>query len=282
MGSLSRPGSLIFILILESIILKESLNVLKTAAVVTCILGIICTIQPWTDHDDMRRPECGALIPLKTNQSISDPHLTANIFNTGSYQSHDPDSMPESISENNNHITDSNLDINTAVKHDCDQVSMYNPLKGYICITINILSTVAILIYHKNTLCHQNVSILVFWAFLIGTPLSAAPMLIFEYNNLSVDWTMETILLVLANGIGASSLTMFSLLANQITSSLVVQLTSSLHIIMLLIGQYTLLKDINPGHQNLLEILGVCVVFIGSGLIPILMHFCDKDKKELD
>ncbi len=278
MGSLSRPGSLIFILILESIILKESLNALKTAAVLACILGIICTIQPWTDHDDMRRPECEAtsLIPLKANQSISDPHLTANIFNTGSYQSHDTDSIQESIRENNKNISDSNSETNTAVRHDCDHVSMYNPLKGYICITINILSTVAILIYHKNTLCDQNVSILVFWAFLIGSPLSAAPMLIFEHDNLSVDWTMETILLVLANGIGASSLTMFSLLANQITSSLIVQLTSSLHIIMLLVGQYTLLKDINPGHQNLMEILGVCVVFIGSGLIPILMHFCEK------
>ncbi len=236
-------------LIVESILLKESFNFLKTIAVFTCIIGIILTIQPWNNQKS-NSTESDALLPQLSNHSLEIPHrerLTISPIN------------------------------NTDVRNDCmegeegkNHGHEYNTLYGYICIAINILTTVAILIYHKNKLTDLNAFVLLFWAFIIGTPVSALAMFAIEHSHLSVHWTMKTILLVLGHGFGASMLTLFTVLANQLTSSLIVQLTSSLHLILLLVGQYTVLMEINPGHHNAMEVAGICIVFVGSCLIPVL------------
>ncbi len=255
MGSISRPGSLIFILISESIILKQSFSFPKTLAVLICITGIICTIQPWADHGSIMKEVCTTdSTPLISRVQPTIPNIgndTQNDTSDGFYKE--------------------------AHGNECGDKYLYNPLIGYVTVAINVLATATILIFHKNKLSDQSTPVLVFWAFVIGTPISAVATMILEHNDLSVEWNMKTILLVLGHGIGASTLTVFSLLANQMTSSSIVQLTSSLHIILLLIGQYTILKDINPGHSNMTEIAGVCIVFIGSGLIPIFMNTCNKN-----
>ncbi len=258
MGSISRPGSLIFILIFESVILKQSFSFVKTLAVLICVIGIICTVQPWTDHDSIRKETCSSdtIDSSPIISTLNPPILTT-------------------LNDTQNDIVD-DLYGKPSGK-ECGSKYMYNPAIGYVSVAINVCATVTILIFHKNKLADQNTPKLVFWAFVIGTPISGVATLIIEHNNLSVVWTTKTVLLVLGHGIGASSLTLFSLLANQMTSSSVVQLTSSLHIILLLIGQYTILRDINPGHDNFIEIAGVCIVFIGSGLIPIFMNSCNKN-----
>ena len=48
-GSISRPGSLLLLILLERIFLDASNTPAKIVAVFLCISGIICTIQPWTD-----------------------------------------------------------------------------------------------------------------------------------------------------------------------------------------------------------------------------------------
>ena len=237
-------------LIMESILLKESFHFLKAIAVFTCIAGIILTIQPWASSNT----ESSVVIPEVSKQSSEMIHLeklTIHPSNNTYYQNISLEGQEE---KNNGHG--------------------YNAPYGYICIAVNILTTVAILLYHKNKLADLNAFVLLFWSFVIGTPIAAIAMFASEYNNLSVNWTTKTIFLVLGHGFGASTLTLFTVLANQLTSSLVVQLTSSLHIIMLLVGQYTVLMDINPGHHNVMEVAGVCTVVIGSGLIPLITIKC--------
>ncbi len=169
------------------------------------------------------------------------------------------------INPSGNNKTDINLDD--------DWVQHY--MIGYISVVINILLTGVFLIFHKQKLADLDVVTLVFWATALGIPMSAVLMFAFEYNDLAVEWNTNVILLVMGNGVGNSALCVFSLLANEKTSSSIVQLTSSLHLVLLLIGQYTVLKEINPGHQNALEILGVTIVFIGSCFVPLLTQLTD-------
>ena len=152
---------------------------------------------------------------------------------------------------------------------------MHFIIDRYSGVAANVVLVASILVFQKKKLQTQDTTILVFWAFVIGTPISAICMFIFEYDSLSVEWDTHVILLVIGYGIGACSLTVFSVLANSMTSSSIVQLTSSFHLVLLLIGQYTVLMDINPGHHNALEVIGVCTVFIGSCLVPVLTHLTD-------
>ena len=178
-----------------------------------------------------------------------------------------------------NHILDQNLtrisDQNNSTDNDIDDDWVQHYMIGYIAVAINIMLTGVFLIFHKQKLADLDVVTLVFWATTLGIPMSAALMFIFEHNDLAVEWNTNVILLVLGNGVGNSALCVFSLLANEKTSSSIVQLTSSLHLVLLLIGQYTVLKKINPGHQNVLEILGVSIVFIGSCFVPLLTQLTD-------
>ena len=46
-------------------------------------------------------------------------------------------------------------------------------------------------------------------------------------------------------------------------------------IVLLVLGQYTVLKDINPGHRNAVEIAGFCVVLTGLVLGPVCQMWRD-------
>ncbi len=46
------------------------------------------------------------------------------------------------------------------------------------------------------------------------------------------------------------------------------------------LSQYTVLTDVNPGHHNTFEYVGLCLVFIGAVGQPIRMLFCASSVKE--
>ncbi len=51
-------------------------------------------------------------------------------------------------------------------------------------------------------------------------------------------------------------------------------------LVWLLLVQYTFLSDVNPGHNNVFEYIGLVLVFIGSLGQPISILFCGSNKKE--
>ena len=150
-----------------------------------------------------------------------------------------------------------------------EQVVYNDPVIGFSCVAANIGFMVAMMIYQRYKLLEVDGLILVFWGWVIGTVLSGIIMFMFEWDNLYVDWTVKNFLLASGHGFAACFFTIFNLSANKRTSSMVVQLASSLQIVFMLIGQYTVLIDINPGHYNALEIIGVMTILVGSVSVPL-------------
>ena len=45
--------------------------------------------------------------------------------------------------------------------------------------------------------------------------------------------------------------------------------SQSSFLVFMFLGQYTLMKNIFPGKRNSIEVLGACVITIGSSLVPL-------------
>ena len=248
MGIISRPGSLILLIFLENVFLKASITVAKLMAVLLCIVGIVCTIQPRTDISTVGGD------PTPHFQSFTSRNIySANVSATGpkiQYNlSHEHEQFPLPKRDNK---------------------SLNDPVIGFISVTVNVFLTVTILIYQRHKLTsHVDSSTIVFWAWIIGVPVSGLVTFIFEYGKWHVDWNLKCILCVTGHGISAGFLNVFVTIANNKTSSLVVQLASSLQLVIMLIGQYTVLINTNPGHYNILEVVGVLTIVVGSCLVPL-------------
>ena len=210
-----------------------------------CIIGIVITIQPWIDptivgiHLEDENVSCHHNSSLENNNTYSPPDKAGN---------------------------------GTIVSAECadnEHVRFNEPVLGFTCVAANIGFMVAMMIYQRYKLLEVDGLILTFWSWVIGSIASAIIMFIFEYNELYVEWTVKIVLLASGHGFAACFFTIFNLLSNLKTSSLVVQLASSLQIVFMLIGQYTVLIDINPGHYNALEVVGVLTILIGSFLVPL-------------
>ena len=92
-----------------------------------------------------------------------------------------------------------------------------------------------------------------FWSWIIGVPVSGLVTLICENRNLYVDWNMYRVAVVLVHGFAGGLLSVLFFVANNITSSLLVQLASSLHLVFMLTGQYTVLVNIQVRIQDLVK-----------------------------
>ena len=91
---------------------------------------------------------------------------------------------------------------------------------------------------------------------------------------------MYWVAVVIVHGFAGGLVSVLFFVANNITSSLLIQLASSLHLVFMLIGQYTVLVNINPGHYNLLEVVGVVTIVLGSCLVPLHSLLTNTSSKE--
>ena len=251
-GSISRPGSLVLLILLERIFLGASITPTKIVAVFLCINGIICTIQPWTHV---------------TNVEI----LRHRSCMHGSYLN---DTEINLLQENSSAKA---VELNFTK---CKTEPLNDPVNGYTSVTANVLLTVGLLLYQRHKLTQVASANALFWSWIIGAAVSGLIALIFEKNKLYVYWNVYRVTVVLMHGFAAGLLTVLVFAANNITSSLLVQLASSLQLVFMLIGQYTVLVDINPGHYNLLEVAGVVTIVLGSFLVPLYSLITNTSSKE--
>ena len=163
----------------------------------------------------------------------------------------------------------------------CNKTERLNDaVKGYTSVTLNVMLTVGLLLYQRYKLTQVDSANVLFWSWIIGVPVSGLLTLICEFGNFYVDWNMYTVAIVLVHGFAAGIMTVSVFLANSITSSLLVQLASSLQLVFMLIGQYTVLVNINPGHYNLLEVVGVVTIVLGSCLVPLYSLITNTSSKD--
>ena len=251
-GSISSPGSLVLLVLLERIFLDASITPTKIAAVLLYISGIICTVQPWTDATDVEI--------LRHGSSMHESYLNHTKI---------------ILLQGNSSIEAVELNLTR-----CKTEPLNDPVKGYTSVAVNVIVTVGLLLYQRQKLTQVASANVLFWSWIIGAPVSGLITLICENSNLYVNWNVYRVVIVLVHGFAAGLLTVLVFVANNITSSLLVQLASSLQLVFMLIGQYTVLVNINPGHYNLLEVAGVVTIVLGSCLVPLYSLLTNTSSKE--
>ena len=123
----------------------------------------------------------------------------------------------------------------------------------------------------------NNMSVVLFWAFLSNTIVSAILMLIFETMVLPHDpWD---ILYIFLHCLSYSLLWPFYIYGIRYISANFFNIICSLSVILMLVAQYTVLKSILPGKGNWLEVCGIVLVFSGVALTS-LIDLCHKSSTD--
>ncbi len=232
--------------------LNEDITLQKIISTLLVLSGLALVLQPW--NDSMDRDISNELdISLFTNSTESPLYYVSNV----------------SV----NLLTRT---LSTPHSKEAHNVSV---IFGYIlalCSGIGNASNTAVL---KKFSAHLPTDVLTFYICLGGCLLSTLFMLILEepkWPNNPIDTVW---LLVHSTSIGASLL--LGNWSKLLMPQILYYITTTNFIIFSLIGQYTLLREINPGFGNLEELIGAVLVILGIALpvVPLIIsqNCCEND-----
>ena len=127
-----------------------------------------------------------------------------------------------------------------------------------------IFATLEILLvrYYPDHFSDRNIFKALFWAYASGTILSLVVMVIFEDPQIPTG--SKEYLLVVCHTCTYVFILPLIMYGSSVTSGNTANIISTSSIIAMLAAQYTILKDIHPGHRNWIEVLGVLLVLLGS------------------
>ncbi len=114
---------------------------------------------------------------------------------------------------------------------------------------------------------------IMFWGFLAGSVISFIITITFENPVLHLN--IKDTLLTLGHGFGVAGAYVTLDLFSKYATSTIIAMVKPLTLVVFLACQYSILKHIQPGHQNIGEVLGVILVVIGN----ILAAFSQNNNK---
>lgn len=166
--------------------------------------------------------------------------------------------------------------INISLAHDLDVGAndydvIQDETKGYIIMLVATVSFLISLHVLKYKLEEVNGFVILFWMSIVGVLLSGVPMIVLETPVLPKSPTCVTLLF--AHSLSTAFDTLSIVYALSVLSTQAFSILSSLLIIFIMIAQYTVLSNVNPGHRNLIEIIGAIVVFVGCVWEPISVNW---------
>ena len=146
-----------------------------------------------------------------------------------------------------------------------------SPMIGYIlatCTGLLITMEITLYRYYPDQFSDKNLFTPLFWMYAFGALASLIIMAIFETPEMPTGFReyfftgchFFSYVFILPLLMWGSSLTSGNT-ANIILSS---------SIIAMLAAQYTILKDIHPGHRNWIEVLGVFLVLLGATISSVV------------
>ncbi len=118
----------------------------------------------------------------------------------------------------------------------------------------------------KMKLQDLSTNVLVFYACSIGGIVSWITA--FATEDITLPHSETKIILFIGHCV-LSILPCTAVYAQRLTSVAILSASQSSFLVFMFLGQYTLMKNIFPGERNSLEVLGACVITIGSALVPI-------------
>ena len=132
---------------------------------------------------------------------------------------------------------------------------------GYVLIICSSLGMCALFFGTKKLLTDVHPLTYCFWNALIGTSFSLIIMSSFEQITMPSSWWCITMLLV--HAVGTTQVSILGTWCLQYMSSSVYGMVNGLQQVILILFQYTILRNINPGLHNWVEVLGGVLCFIG-------------------
>ena len=167
---------------------------------------------------------------------------------------------------------------NVSISHnnlDGMRTSIERDILGYTMAAITGISlTFDILIIRHFDYVRENQHSVLFWTFLFSSLISLVLSCVFESPVLPNS--TENYLYVLGHSVSSTAQwPLYFLAATYITGN-TINIILSASSIFLLVSQYTILKHINPGHRNWIEISGVLSVIAANMLSSIIEIFQKK------
>ena len=153
--------------------------------------------------------------------------------------------------------------------------SVPNEGLGYAMLAITACAASTTLFKTRQVKEEVGAFVISFWVGISGTVVS--PLLMFIFQDSVFPTAPMCQLLLLGHAIFTVLSTVGFLNALHLINPLLFTLLRSSQIILLCISQYTFMKDVNPGRQNIIEITGVMTVFVGIIITPtyeLYLQYC--------
>ena len=129
----------------------------------------------------------------------------------------------------------------------------------------------------NRKLSNVNFSVVLFFDGVIGVAVSVVLMAVFEH--LAFPTSSICILLLLGHAVGQGVANVCCLRSYQVFQPTIVALVFRLCLIVSFVAQRTVLKSINPGNANSLEIVGVLLILLGNSINPVYQLYVQYNNK---
>lgn len=243
-----EPSFVLMLIAGVAIVRFRVCNLHTILAIVACVVGVILLIQP---HVIFR-----GVLP---SAAFYNPICT--LSNDNSNTSFKPTN--DTYHTVQNHNFSSSFNASAAVAENARQIQ---EAKGYMLIVSSAVSIAIGYVVTTEKLHDCDSLLLVIWIGMIGTGLSAIFSLSLE--TFSIPGSRVCGLLLIGHAFGAGLSTFACTVALQMVGSVTVSLITCLQSAFLFVLQYTLLKNINPGKHNAVEIIGAVLVVLGNVIGP--------------
>lgn len=237
---------------LLTLVLQRSLRCSTLVSVAMSVTGIIFVTQPQflfeylgSSHEIGTTPVCFHPVRNKVN------HFNATETNHDQF---------DAIEQSDNVWTNTT---NATMFLDTNQQKVIRDyVKGCLLIVGSSLGYVLEMAVQQHRLQDMNVYVIIFWMCLTGTLLSGAVMLSVETPTFPTS--PICILLLLGHSACAAAASILAVTAVSLISPVTYSLLNSLQLVLFLVAQYTVLKNVNLGYGNWAEVVGAILVLCAS------------------
>ena len=226
-------------LVLFSVFWNEKLTTSRVCFALLCVVGVLGVTQP-----DFIFPHS---VMISTNSSFHH-HVNSSLSN------------PTVEVDNNS--------------HDYGLINMGTVIGYSLSIAAGLSLSGYSLVFKRNPYVGQNILQVSFWAFICSALASTVIMAFVETPVLPETWYQLS--LVAIHSLASVCNSTLYMCGLRYISANTCNILCCTEVVVLLLPQYTILSSIYPGHRNWVEVVGVVLVLLGSGMGSFLELFQTK------
>lgn len=134
--------------------------------------------------------------------------------------------------------------------------------KGYLFSVASSVTYTAVIVLQNKYLQGADIQLLLFWLGLFG--MLSSGIIMFAVETPTFPSSATCVALLFGHSITAWAATVTQVASLYLISPFAFSILVSLQLVFLLVAQFTVLQDINPGHRNIEEVIGAMLVLLAS------------------